>query len=129
VQEARDFDLIIVDSTDPVGPAEGLFAPDFYHSIFEALSSNGIMVAQSESPFLEPDIIRRVMSGVSQSFPETRMYLANVPTYPSGLWSFTLGSKQPLGSPRAVSLQTRYWTPSLQRSCFELPQFVMELLR
>ncbi len=129
IQEAHDFDLIIVDSTDPVGPAEGLFAPEFYRSIAAALSDDGMMVAQSESPFLEPEIIQRVMGGVSQSFPETRLYLANVPTYPSGLWSFTLGSKKPLGTPRAVSLSTRYWTPALQRSCFDLPQFVAELIR
>ncbi|MCY0909801.1 MAG: polyamine aminopropyltransferase [Sulfobacillus thermotolerans] len=129
VQEARDFDLIIVDSTDPVGPAEGLFVPEFYRSIYDALSENGIMVAQSESPFLQPQIIQRVMTGVSQSFPVTRLYLAAIPTYPSGLWSFTLGSKETLGTPRSVSFPTRYWTPEIQRSCFALPRFVEDLIR
>lgn len=129
VKEARDFDLIIIDSTDPVGPAEGLFMPEFYRSIYEALSEDGMMVAQSESPFLEPDIIQRVMAGVSQSFPVARLYLASVPTYPSGLWSFTLGSKETLAEPRAVSFPTRYWTPEIQHSCFVLPRFVEELIR
>ena len=129
VKEARDFDVIMVDSTDPVGPAEGLFVPEFYQSIYEALGSDGIMVAQSESPFLEPEIIQRVMAGVSKAFPVTRLYLANVPTYPSGLWSFTMGSKNTLKSPRNVSLTTRYWTPEIQRNCFDLPRFVEDLIR
>ncbi|HBQ96186.1 MAG: polyamine aminopropyltransferase [Firmicutes bacterium] len=129
VKQARDFDVIIVDSTDPVGPAEGLFAPEFYQNIYDALSRDGIMVAQSESPFLEPDIIQRVVAGVSRSFPVTRLYLASVPTYPSGLWSFTLGSKQPLRPARRVPLETRYWTPNIQDSCFHLPRFVEDLIR
>ncbi len=129
VKQARNFDVILVDSTDPVGPAEGLFVPEFYQSIYDALSEDGIMVAQSESPFLEPDIIQRVINGVSQAFPVTRLYLASVPTYPSGLWSFTLGAKKALQLPRQVPLKTRYWTPEIQKSCFHLPVFVEELIR
>ncbi|MCL4318387.1 MAG: polyamine aminopropyltransferase [Firmicutes bacterium] len=129
VKQAKDFDVILVDSTDPVGPAEGLFVPEFYQSIHDALSDEGIMVAQSESPFLEPDIIRRVMDGVSRAFPVTRLYLSSGATYPSGLWSFTLGAKNTLPAPRQVPLKTRYWTPDIQKSCFHLPGFVEELIR
>ncbi|WP_053960006.1 polyamine aminopropyltransferase [Sulfobacillus thermosulfidooxidans] len=129
MKQARDYDVIMVDSTDPVGPAEGLFVPEFYQSIYDALGPDGIMVAQSESPFLEPDIIQRVMAGVSKAFPVARLYLASIPTYPSGLWSFTLGSKKPLQAPRQASFKTRYWTPEIQTSCFQLPRFVEDLIR
>lgn len=132
VKQARDFDVIIVDSTDPVGPAEGLFQPEFYRSIYEALGQDGILVAQSESPFLEPDIVQRVTSGVRQTFPTVKLYLANVPTYPSGLWSFTLGSKAPLDTlirENVASISTKYWTPDIQQACFQLPRFVEDLIR
>lgn len=132
VRQAQGFDLIIVDSTDPVGPAEGLFAVEFYQSIYAALNDNGIMVAQSESPFLNGPIVQRVVRGVKQAFSHAHLYLAAIPTYPSGLWSFTLGSKKELSmqrhhSPNLVD-STRYWTPTIQESCFALPQFVEELI-
>ncbi|MDA8192391.1 MAG: polyamine aminopropyltransferase [Thermaerobacter sp.] len=133
VRQARGFDVMIVDSTDPVGPAEGLFAPPFYRSIAEALNPDGILVAQSESPFLNASVVRRVVSGVRASFPVTRLYLAAIPTYPSGLWSFTLGSKTALNAhgrhqQEVLTAPTRYWTPALQESCFALPRFVEELI-
>ncbi len=132
VKEATNFDVIIVDSTDPVGPAQGLFTPEFYQSIYQALGEHGIMVAQSESPFLQPHLIQRVFQGVSSAFPMTRLYLASVPTYPSGLWSFTLGAKGDVTTqirPELFDLATRYWTPQIQHSCFALPKFVQELVR
>lgn len=132
VKEAKDFDVIIVDSTDPVGPAEGLFVPEFYRSIYQALGDHGIMVAQSESPFLQPHLIRRVMTGIGAAFPVTKLYLAAIPTYPSGLWSFSLGAKGDLVSdlrPHLMDMPTRYWTPQIQKSCFDLPKFVQELVR
>lgn len=131
VKNARDFDVIIVDSTDPVGPAQGLFTPEFYHSIYEALGEDGIMVAQSESPLLEPEIIQTVMTGVKQSFVDTRLYLAAVATYPTGLWSFTLGSKKPIGNTLRSNLSdfpTKYWSRAMQDACFVLPPFVQEIL-
>lgn len=131
VRQARDFDVIIVDSTDPVGPATGLFTPEFYQTVFEALAKDGLMVAQSESPFLQPHIIRQVYRGVAQAFPLVGLYLAAVPTYPSGLWSFTLGSKSNfpgvLPEP-GRTLDCRYWTPEIHRAAFVLPKFVQELL-
>lgn len=132
-REARDFDVILVDSTDPVGPAEGLFTAEFYKTLYEALGPDGIMVAQSESPFLQPDLLRRVVQGVREHFPVTRVYLASVPTYPSGLWSFTWGAKRhepedlrELEAPWRAHL--RYWTPEVHRAAFALPPFVKELV-
>jgi spermidine synthase len=131
VREARNFDVIMVDSTDPVGPAVGLFQPDFYQSVANALGDQGIMVAQSESPFLEPEVIQMVVRGMRTAFPFVRLYLAAIPTYPSGLWSFTLGSKAPLAETVDLSRApqpTRYWTPEIQHAAFTLPQFVQDLL-
>ncbi|MHB1628769.1 MAG: polyamine aminopropyltransferase [Bacilli bacterium] len=130
--EEAEYDVIIVDSTDPIGPAVGLFAKEFYQGISRALKPDGIFVAQSESPFLHGDLIRRVQSDVADIFPLTRLYLAAIPTYPSGLWSFTVGSK--VYDPAAIAdrertngLQTRYYTPELHAAAFQLPRFVREL--
>lgn len=128
------YDVIIVDSTDPIGPAVGLFAREFYQSIARALKPDGIFVAQTESPFFNGDLIRRVHGDVSAIFKTTRLYLASIPTYPSGLWSFTIGSKvydpTVIADPvRTSALQTRYYTPELHQAAFALPRFAAELVR
>lgn len=126
------FDVVIVDSTDPVGPGMGLFKSSFYQSVYRALTEQGMMVAQTESPWYHRNFIRRVYRDIAQIFPITRLYLGQVPTYPSGLWSFTIASKEI--DPKNVDEQelayyrTRYYHPRLHRALFELPPFVEELL-
>lgn len=128
-EEARDFDVIIIDSTDPVGPAEGLFGEAFYQSVHRALGEDGIVVAQSESPLLEPELIQKVQRGLRTAFPVVTLYLGAVATYPTGLWTFSLGSKKPLRAPRPVgALKTRYWTPEVQQAAFALPPMVRDLM-
>jgi len=133
VRQARGvYDVIIVDSTDPIGPAVGLFAREFYQSVFEALKEDGLFVAQTESPFLNADLIKGVYGNIASVFPLTRLYLAVVPTYPSGLWSFTVGSKkyaptEPVRQP-PEGFTSRYYTPAIHRSAFVLPRFVEELI-
>lgn len=131
-QHKNEFDVIIVDSTEPVGPAIGLFSADFYQSIFQALKEDGLFVAQTESPFFNTDLIRRVFQDVSRIYPLTKLYLASIPTYPSGLWSFTLGSKkydpEKITAEHCPDFPTRYYNPTLHRAAFRLPQFVEELL-
>lgn len=127
------YDVIIVDSTDPIGPAVGLFARDFYEAIHRALRPDGIVVAQTESPFLNGELISRVYGDLSSLFTHTHLYLASIPTYPSGLWSFTIGSKQydpkMIADPaRANSLETKYYTPDLHAAAFALPRFAKELI-
>ncbi|MCY0875552.1 MAG: polyamine aminopropyltransferase [Firmicutes bacterium] len=135
VQENPDtYDVIIVDSTDPIGPAVGLFAREFYQSIFRALKPDGMFVAQTESPFFNGELIRRVYGDIASIFPTTRLYLASIPTYPSGLWSFTIGSKQYdptviADAARAQSLSTRYYTPELHQACFSLPRLAADLVK
>ncbi|SMP25955.1 spermidine synthase [Laceyella tengchongensis] len=137
IQHVRDnkgkYDVILVDSTEPVGPAVGLFQKPFYEEIYEALKEDGIMVAQTESPWFNRDLIRQVFRDISNTFPITRLYTASIPTYPSGLWSFTIGSKKydPLAVDEAKlhRFDTRYYRPELHKALFSLPAFVLELLQ
>jgi len=127
------FDVIMVDSTEPVGPAVQLFEKGFYEGIYQCLREDGIFVAQTDNPWFKADLIRRVYADIAAIFPITRLYLANIPTYPSGLWTFTMGSKK--YDPLAVDvgalpeIETRYYTPQLHRAAFVLPRFVEELIR
>mgnify|MGYP000906999003 CR=1 FL=1 len=133
VKEHKEaYDVIIVDSTEPVGAAVGLFSSEFYSDIYDSLREEGILVAQTESPFYNRDLIKRSTAAIAGVFPVTRLYLASIPTYPSGLWSFTLGSKEhdPLSvtPSRFADLDTRYYTPDVHRAAFSLPRFVQELV-
>ncbi len=127
----NEFDIILIDSTDPIGPAVGLFAKDFYQSVHRALKDDGIMVAQTESPFANAKLIRSVYKDVSEVFPQTHLYLAFVPTYPTGMWSFTMGSKK--HDPNAVTdcrvSGTKYYTNAVHKGSLALPPFVQELTR
>jgi len=128
-----EYDVVIIDSTEPIGAAIGLFSAEFYRDVARALREDGIMVAQTESPFFNQDLIRQSNAGIRSAFPIARLYLAAVPTYPSGLWSFTVGSKRydPLQvDPAAIpALETRYYTPQVHHGAFRLPRFVEELVR
>lgn len=94
------YDLIIVDSTDPFGPGEGLFTKEFYGNCFKALREDGIMVNQHESPFYQQDAyaMQRAHKRIVDSFPISRVYQAHIPTYPSGHWLFGFASKNAIRS-------------------------------
>lgn len=132
IEENPDtYDVVLIDSTEPVGPAVGLFQKPFYQKVSEALKSDGIMVAQTESPWFNRDLIRQVYADISSTFSVTRLYTASIPTYPSGLWSFTLGSKKydPLEADETkfAQLDTKYYQAKMHKSLFQLPVFVQEL--
>ena len=126
------YDIIVVDAPDPVGPAVGLFSADFYKYLYEALREDGIFVAQTESPFFFEELIKRIYKDVSKVFPVTRLFLGNVPAYPGGLWTFTMGSKKydPLETDtgKIAPLGTRFYSPEIHRSCFILPPFVKQMI-
>ncbi|MBO8170127.1 MAG: polyamine aminopropyltransferase [Thermoanaerobacteraceae bacterium] len=133
VQEHENtYDVIIVDSTDPIGPAVGLFAADFYRQIHRALTDEGIFVAQTESPFFNRDLIKRIQKDLSEIFAINKLILANVPTYPGGLWTFSMGSKK--HDPEKVDrdsipeLDTKYYSKDVHFSSLVLPPFVKELM-
>lgn len=128
-----EFDVIMVDSTDPVGPAVGLFAVDFYKAIYDALKEDGIFVAQTESPFFHKELIKSVYKDISSIFPITKLYTCAIPTYPSGFWSFTMGSKKydPLETDisNIPELDTKYYCPQLHKAVFALPKFAADLVK
>ncbi|MEY8752479.1 spermidine synthase [Alkalicoccobacillus gibsonii] len=129
----NEYDVIMVDSTEPVGPAVKLFEKGFYEGISKALKEDGVFVAQTDNPWFQQDLIRNVYSDIKEIFPITRVYTANIPTYPSGLWTFTIGSKtkDPLevSEDRFHDIETKYYTKDLHKAAFALPKFVGDLLK
>jgi spermidine synthase len=126
------YDVIIVDCSDPIGPGVGLFSQEFFQSVHKALKPDGLFVQQTESPFFHSSLITRLYQDISALFPITRLYTANIPLYPGGLHSFTMGSKKydPMTAvlPQMVPFPTRYYNPQVHSGCFGLPNFVRELI-
>ena len=131
------YDLIINDSTDPLGHTEGLFTKEFYGSCYKALRDDGIMVYQHGSPFYDEDEVecRKMHRKVFRSFPLSRGYQAHIPTCPSGYWLFGFASKKyhPLEDFRPerfdnLNIETWYYTTNLHRGAFMLPKYVEDLL-
>lgn len=132
------YDIIIVDSTDPFGPGEGLFTKEFYGSCYKALKSNGIMVNQHESPFYKEDAVamKRAHNRIVQSFPISRVYQAHIPTYPSGHWLFGFASKKyhPVKDLKAqqwkqLDIETDYYNTNIHKGSFCLPTYVERVLK
>ncbi|GIQ71109.1 polyamine aminopropyltransferase [Xylanibacillus composti] len=130
-QVQQEYDCIIVDSSDPVGPAEQLFETAFYRNLHRALKEDGIVVCQSQSPIFHSDVMRQSYERISRLFAETRLYTTVVPTYPGGLWSFTLGAKHALPDPDSIRFDkpARYANEEVLRGCFQLPAFLNEMLK
>ena len=130
------YDLIIVDSTDPFGPGEGLFTSEFYGNCFNALTEKGILVNQHESPYYADDAkaMQRAHKRIKEFFDVCRVYQAHIPTYPSGHWLFGFASKaiDPLTADiekwNSLGLKTRYYNTDLHKGCFAIPNYVKELL-
>lgn len=121
------YDVALVDSTDPVGPAIGLFRSAFFASVARVLGPDGILVAQSESPLLHGPLIADTAAEMRTAFARVALYLCPVPTYPSGLWSFlaaTKGSDPARPRPTAPVLDgVRYYSPGVHAAAFTLPPF------
>lgn len=132
-----EYDLIIVDSTDPIGPGEGLFTREFYGNCYKALKVDGILVNQHESAYYEDsaDYMRRAHRRINEFFPICRIYQAHIPTYASGHWLFGFASKtiDPVASLdedawNALGIKTRYYNTDLHKGAFALPNYVKEML-
>lgn len=137
-QVEHQYDLVIVDSTDPSGPGEVLFTREFYGNCHKALTANGIMVNQHESPFFADDARAMAFAHkrIVQVFPTAKVYQAHIPTYPSGHWLFGFASKglhpvQDLDGTtwRKLNIATRYYNPNLHAGSFALPTYVEEMLQ
>lgn len=132
------FDVVIIDSTDPIGPGAGLFEEAFYRDVAGALADDGLLAAQSSSPLFMAGELHSQVHNLRQVFPLVRTYLGPVPGYPGCLWSYTIGSKRydPLAVERASILQrlaaggirTRYYTPDVHHAAFALPPFIADIV-
>ena len=133
----NEYDLIIVDSTDPFGPGEGLFTKEFYGNCFKALKEDGILINQHESPYYEEDrkSMQRAHKNIKAVFPISSVYQFHMPTYPSGHWLFDFASKKydPVRDLKAeqwnsLGLKTKYYNTDLHSGSFCIPNYVKELL-
>jgi spermidine synthase len=136
VKDAADnsVDLIIVDSTDPVGPAEGLFNEAFYRECFRCLGPNGILVQQSESPLFHAELISEMrMTMKKAGFVDARTLFFPQCIYPSGWWSGTMVGKAPLtgfreAAARAKPFETAYYNAEIHQAAFVAPEFFRGLV-
>ncbi|MGI6731766.1 MAG: polyamine aminopropyltransferase [Anaerovoracaceae bacterium] len=131
------YDLILVDSTDPEGPGEGLFTVEFYKDCYRILSEKGILINQHEGAFFDGDIeeMKKAHAKIKKTFPIAKVFGFNVPTYASGYWYFGFASKSldPIADFKpeqweSLGLKTRYYNVDLHRGAFALPNYVKEIL-
>ena len=129
-----EYDIIIVDSSDPVGPAEILFRREFYEAMYQALKNNGIVVTQAESFFYHKKIIKSLFSFIKEIYPISEYYYTLVPTYPSGIIGFTFCSKkyhpiQDFNETEILKLKDlKYYNKEIHKASFALPAFVQEYI-
>lgn len=137
VKETKEkFDVVLVDSTDPIGPAQPLFNVDFYRDINQCLNDDGIVVSQGESPFYEVPMQQKLMSIINETFDISSIYNFGNLTYPGGMWSFTFGSKKyhptkDFKKDRVASsgLDFQYYNADLHSAAFCLPTFMQKNLK
>lgn len=135
------YDVIIIDGSDPVGPAVDLFKKEFYENCRHCLSENGVLISQTESPFVASyhESIRSVQRAIGELFPVARLLLSYIPLYPSGMWSMSIASKSrdPLSEEvlneipqRSASFQheLKYYNKDIHAAAFALPGFVQQML-
>lgn len=129
------YDLILVDSTDPIGPGEGLFSTTFYKNCARILNEDGILINQHESPYYKSYAheMKRAHSKIKATFPIAKVYQFHLPTYPSGHWLFGFASKKydPIQDLKAdawekFGLYTKYYNINLHKGAFMLPTYVKE---
>ncbi len=141
---AKTYDIIIIDGSDPVGPAEGLFSVEFYRNCYEALKDEGILVSQGESPKFNEKVFVELNSTLKNIFGKnkTAISLFFVPTYPTGMWAFQYGIKNSkqnyqldkINDKSAIDefvakQNLRYYNESIHRASFALPNFITNLLK
>jgi spermidine synthase len=134
----RKFDVIIVDSTDPIGPAEVLFSDRFYRRCKNCLTPGGILVTQNGVPFMQGGELRGTVRLLRPLFADVGCYLAAVPTYVGGFmalgWASDNAALRTVAPDvleqrfAAAAIETRYYTPAAHRGAFALPKYVADLI-
>ena len=136
IKDKKDeYDIILIDSTDPIGPGEGLFTDEFYTNVKNSLKDGGIMVAQSESPFAQKESVQKMYKLLKRVFPICATYTSNIPTYPGGYWAWAFCSKDV--EPLSYFADDRYedivktckiYNKDYHNARFALPNYLKELL-
>ncbi|GGK36802.1 polyamine aminopropyltransferase [Salinarimonas ramus] len=133
----RRYDVIVVDSTDPVGPAAALFGEGFYRDCARCLVPGGVLVTQAGVPFFQGDQVAAAQALLGSLFEHATLYLASVPTYTGGPIALGFASNADLvpgdvrtiaSRARATGLATRYWAPDVHVGAFALPPEVRRLV-
>jgi len=124
-QNKEPFDIIIVDSSEPVGPSAVLHQEEFYLSLKNNISEGGVIVMQAGSPFYHLDQIREISQKLKKIFGMVRFYTGPVPTYPGGYWSYVFLSDKidPLKSKGQPAAGLKYFTQEIHKAAFALPEF------
>jgi spermidine synthase len=123
------FDVVIVDSTDPVEFAAGLFQAPFYTNIKKVLNPTGIVTELTESPFADTALMRQAIGEMRKVFPVVEMYWGAVPTYPTGMWTYGAASLAPNPATPLRGVEgTRYYTNEIHKAAFVLPPFLRQLI-
>lgn len=141
VERAKgEYDLIVIDGSDPVGPAEGLFRASFYESCLQALTPNGVLTVQTETPWVSSyhSSMRTVYHSLQALFPHVGIYLCAIPLYPTGLWSMICASRSDHPCSETVlervemidqpEMGFRYYNRDIHSASFALPGFVREMM-
>ncbi len=130
------FDVILIDSTDPIGPAQPLFGSAFYQDVYNCLSDDGIVVSQGESPFFDQEMQKTMLGLLNNLFPISTIYNFSNLTYPGGLWSFTFGSKKyhPIKDldnlkVKNSDLSFKYYNFDIHKAAFSIPSFMKDGLK
>jgi len=130
----NSFDIIITDSSDPVGPGVELFKEKYFQKIKEALKENGIMVSQSESPWFYSDTMNSMTTAMGKVFENIQTYIAMIPLYPSGFWTITFASDAyrlenfDLKKSEEISKTCKYYNPEIHKSALALPNFAKNIV-
>jgi spermidine synthase len=140
VKETQDkFDVIIVDSTDPIGPGEVLFTSEFYGDCQRCLTDKGVLVTQNGVPFFQGDEVTTTQSRMSPHFADMGFYVVAVPTYIGGFMTLAWASNDPSLRKQSVDqiaqrfekldMETQYYTPGVHVGAFSLPPYIQKLLK
>jgi len=137
-ETSEPFDVILVDSTDPVGPAAALIAEEFLHNARRALAPGGLMAMQSGGPIAQPREWLATVRAFKRAFPIVRSYVSSVPIYPGVLWSWVVGSDEidPTSIDEVTTnmrldpmrAQLRVYNPAMHRGAFALPTYMHTIL-
>jgi spermidine synthase len=133
IQEQKgEYDVLMIDRPDPVGQAKKLFSSDFYKSVYDGLTDDGVVAFQSGSPYYNVSTLKGTVGNLKKLFPIVKTYLVTIPLFPCGLWSFTIASKKwdPLQAniDRLQHQNTQYISPGIFTSSFVLPKYVEKIV-